>query len=126
MKRVQMGVVAGAFLFLVSQQAAMANDCIENLQNEMISIIYAGQKQGEPEEKTAKKISRTFEQQCSEEEAKQKEAQLAVDAKDCIRNLELEMIRLVREISVKDGKVDLETITKGVRENFEGCKAKNP
>lgn len=124
MKRAKMGVLAGAFLFFVSQQAIVANDCIENLQNEMISIIYAGQMQGEPEEKIAKKISRTFEQQCSQEEAKQKEAQLAVDTKDCIRNLELEMIRLVREIGTQGGKVDLEEITKGVRENFEGCSAR--
>jgi len=49
---------------------------------------------------------------------------LAVDAKDCIRNLELEMIRLVREIGTQGGKVDLEEITKGVRENFEGCSAR--
>ncbi|MBE0496884.1 MAG: hypothetical protein IBX45_10760 [Campylobacterales bacterium] len=126
MKSAKGCVVMGAFLLLVSHQTVVANDCIDNLQNEMISIIYGGQMKGEPEEKITKKISRTFDQQCSEEEAKQKDAQMAVDAKDCIRNLELEMIRLVKEISAKGGVVDLDVITKEVRENFEGCKPANP
>jgi len=60
MKRAKMGVLAGAFLFFVSQQAIVANDCIESLQNEMISIIYSGQMNKESEEKISKKISHTF------------------------------------------------------------------
>ena len=126
MKNAKVCVLAGAFLLLVSHQVAVANDCIESLQNEMISIIHAGQMNKEPEEKISKRISHTFDQKCSEEETKQRDAQLAVDTKDCIRNLELEMIRLVKEISAKGGEVDLDLISKEVHENFEGCKPSNP
>lgn len=115
---------AGVALF-GADQTTVNQDCVEGLENEIIGIIYSGKTRGVGKDEVTKKVSRTFEQRCSAAEAEGKQViavKKTADVKECVTQLEEEILRIINEAPEGIQELDLKILIDNVSQNFQECK----
>lgn len=125
-------IVLAALLLIASvwadghKMAVVDNvDCVESLENEIIGIIYKGKVKNAPIDDLTGKINKTFDKNCDTPEKAEKVVVIkkTADIKDCVENLEDEIIKMIKT-SPKDSnqEVSVKILIENVSQNFEDCK----
>lgn len=142
MKNIALGIILVCSVVLAAEQPKKQNksDCIENLQSEILEIIYENSKKKEGSiESLTEKINKTFEKECddniTEDRAQKKARLLAEEEKNatqeyilildttkggdaCVEALQNEIAKIVHTDSDKKGKEKaIKLIIKGDGDN---------
>ena len=98
-------------------------DCFETLENEVLSVINE-RADALSQDELKEEIKASFRRVCPEKIKKTIVIDKSADIKECVDNLEAEILRIVEEGKANNQEISVDIMIDNINKNFDNCKKK--